>query len=139
MGSVVATNDDALARRIFLFINKGWGYGDTSPDHYFLALNYRLSELQGAVAVAQLSKLAAGIQRRIAAAQELTRALRGLPGIETPWVSPRGIHTYWKYCLRVDSQTVSDGVGGLAQLLSEKGLREAPGLWLYLRVKTGGG
>jgi len=33
------------------------GYGDKNPDHYFLALNYRMSELQGAVAAAQLPKL----------------------------------------------------------------------------------
>lgn len=45
------TDDEALARRRFLIINKAWGYGDTNPDHYFLALNYRLSELQGAVAL----------------------------------------------------------------------------------------
>ncbi|HZN43787.1 MAG TPA: DegT/DnrJ/EryC1/StrS family aminotransferase, partial [Nitrospiraceae bacterium] len=56
-GGLVVSNDDALARRMYLLINKAWGYGDPNPDHYFLALNYRLSELQGAVAVAQLAKL----------------------------------------------------------------------------------
>ena len=40
-----------LARRMFLFINKAWGYGDPQPDHYFLALNYRMTELAGAVAL----------------------------------------------------------------------------------------
>jgi dTDP-4-amino-4,6-dideoxygalactose transaminase len=48
-GGLVSTGDGALARRMFLFINKAWGYGDPKPDHYFLALNYRMSELQGAV------------------------------------------------------------------------------------------
>ena len=52
-----STNNADLARRMFLFINKAWGYGDPKPDHYFLALNYRMTELQGAVAVAQLDKL----------------------------------------------------------------------------------
>ena len=56
-GGLVVTDDAALARRMFLYINKAWGYGDQKPDHYFLALNYRMSELQGAVAVAQLPKL----------------------------------------------------------------------------------
>src|SRR5262245_28483779 len=56
-GGLVTTNDDALAKRVFYFLNKAWGYGDPQPDHYFIALNYRLSELQGAVAVAQLQKL----------------------------------------------------------------------------------
>ncbi len=61
-GGLVITNEDEVARRLFLFINKGWGYGDLKPDHYFLALNYRMSELQGAVAVAQLPKLADGVE-----------------------------------------------------------------------------
>ena len=56
-GGLVVTNDDHLARRVRLFINKAWGYGDANPDHYFLALNYRMTELQGAVALAQLGKL----------------------------------------------------------------------------------
>ena len=48
---------------MYLFINKAWGYGDPDPDHYFLALNYRMSELQGAVAVAQLDKLEEVVRR----------------------------------------------------------------------------
>src|SRR5262249_52029971 len=50
-GGIVLTDDAELSRRSFLFINKAWGYGDPKPDHYFLALNYRTSELQGAVAL----------------------------------------------------------------------------------------
>ena len=57
------TNDPAIARRIYLFINKAWGYGDPNPDHYFIALNYRMTELQGAVAVAQLPKLTGVAQK----------------------------------------------------------------------------
>ena len=56
-GGLIVTSDDTLARRVRLFIDKAWGYGDPAPDHYFLALNYRMSELQGAVALAQLGKL----------------------------------------------------------------------------------
>src|SRR2546430_5409606 len=48
-GGLVVSSDAALARRMFLFINKAWGYGDAQPDHYFIALNYRMCELQGAV------------------------------------------------------------------------------------------
>ena len=59
-GGLVTTDDEALARRVFLFINKAWGYGDPKPDHYFLALNYRMSELQGAVA----ARAAAEARRR---------------------------------------------------------------------------
>ena len=125
-GGLVTTNDEALARRMFLFINKAWGYGDPNPDHYFLALNYRLSELQGAVAVAQLDKLEWVVERRIAAANELTERLRGVRGIEPPHVNPANVHTYWKYCLRVDGEIVRGGANALARLLKERGIASAP-------------
>lgn len=125
-GGLVTTNDAALARRIFLFINKAWGYGDANPDHYFLALNYRMSELQGAVAVAQLDKLAAVVERRVAAAERLTTMLGGVEGVETPFVHEGNTHTYWKYCLRVDGGVVRDGAQGMARLLKERGIASAP-------------
>jgi dTDP-4-amino-4,6-dideoxygalactose transaminase len=125
-GGLVVASDPGLARRMYLFINKAWGYGDPKPDHYFLALNYRLSELQGAVAVAQLPKLAFSVGQRIAMAGLLTEKLRGVPGIQTPWVFPKNTHTYWKYCLRVDDQVVPGGAVALARSLKEAGIASAP-------------
>jgi dTDP-4-amino-4,6-dideoxygalactose transaminase len=125
-GGLVTTDDDALARRMFLFINKAWGYGDAQPDHTFLALNYRLSELQGAVAVAQLAKLEAVVENRIAAARQLTARLHDLDGVATPCVGPGNVHTYWKYCLRVDRNKVPGGVTALARFLKERGIASAP-------------
>jgi dTDP-4-amino-4,6-dideoxygalactose transaminase len=125
-GGLVVTNDDHLARRLFLCINKAWGYGDAKPDHYFLALNYRMSELQGAVAVAQLPKLARGVERRIEMATRLTELLRRAPGIATPSAAPGSCHTYWKYCLRIDPETIPGGPTALAQDLKELGVASAP-------------
>lgn len=125
-GGLVTTNDADLARRVFLFINKAWGYGDAEPDHYFLAPNYRMSELQGAVAVAQLGKLADVVERRAASADLLTGLLRHLPGVETPFVHAGNTHAYWKYCLRVDSRVVREGAQGMARLLKERGIASAP-------------
>jgi perosamine synthetase len=125
-GGLVVTDDEALARRMYLFVNKGWGYGDPKPDHYSLALNYRLSELQGAVAVAQLPKLEGVVASRRQAAERLTAALRGLPGIETPWVDERAEPSWWKYCLRVDSRVIDGGAPVLGRLLKERGIASAP-------------
>ncbi|HKS27645.1 MAG TPA: DegT/DnrJ/EryC1/StrS family aminotransferase [Pyrinomonadaceae bacterium] len=125
-GGIVTTNNEQLARRMFLFINKAWGYGDENPDHYFLALNYRMSELQGAVAAAQLEKLENVVAARIAAAGKLTKRLRPVRGIETPQVSKDNVHVYWKYCLRVDEAAVLGGSPALARLLKERGIASAP-------------
>ncbi|MEW6744520.1 MAG: DegT/DnrJ/EryC1/StrS family aminotransferase [Planctomycetota bacterium] len=130
-GGVVVTDDSSLARRIFLFINKAWGYGDAKPDHYFLALNYRMSELQGAVALAQLPKLDGAVRRRIEMAGRLTERLQGLSGfalsgVATPPIEPEARHSYWKYCLRVDAQRVSGGAEGMGKILKEHGIASAP-------------
>jgi dTDP-4-amino-4,6-dideoxygalactose transaminase len=129
-GGIVVTDDDELARRMFLFINKAWGYGDANPDHYFLALNYRMSELQGAVAVAQLDKLRFSVESRVSAAEKLTARLDAMhelaPAIKPPFVSPHNKHTYWKYCLRIDGSLVKDGALGMARRLKERGIASAP-------------
>lgn len=125
-GGVVVTDDEQLARRMFLFINKAWGYGDSNPDHYFLAPNYRMSELQGAVALAQLPKLEGVVENRVRTAESLTSALRGVAGVETPQITDGAVHTFWKYCVRVDESVIEGGAVGLGGKLREKGIACAP-------------
>ena len=126
-GGIVVTNDDELARRMYLFINKAWGYGDPKPDHYFLAPNYRLTELQGAVASAQLPKLQGVVEKRRQLADSLTDQLQGLPGVRPPHHEAHNTHVYWKYCLSVDAAVISDGAVGLAKWLKEnRGIFSAP-------------
>ena len=83
-GGLVATDDDALARRARMFVNKAWPYGESTPDHEFLALNYRTTELQSAVANAQFDKLTAGVDRRRATAGRFAAAIAEGPGISLP-------------------------------------------------------
>ena len=125
-GGLVITDNPAYARRMFLFINKAWGYGDPQPDHYFLAPNYRMTELHGAVALAQLDKLPAAVGRRIELAGELTALLAGLPGIATPRLREGDKHTYWKYSLRVDDAVIRGGTVRLGAALKERGIFCAP-------------
>jgi dTDP-4-amino-4,6-dideoxygalactose transaminase len=125
-GGLVVTNDDALARRIFLFINKAWGYGDAQPDHYFLALNYRMSELCGSVACAQLGKLHDVVLRRRATATFLTERLRDVPEIVTPLVAPNAQHSYWKYCIRASTSLPPEAVIEMARLLRERDIVTVP-------------
>jgi dTDP-4-amino-4,6-dideoxygalactose transaminase len=125
-GGLVVSNDPDLARRVFLGINKCWGYGDQNPDHYYLALNYRMSELQGAVAAAQLPKLDWVVQRRVETAARLTEMLDGVPGVETPPLAEGDRHTFWKYCPRIDSKIIRGGSPALGAALKESGIASAP-------------
>jgi dTDP-4-amino-4,6-dideoxygalactose transaminase len=105
-----------------LFIDKAWGYGDPNPDHYFLALNYRMTELAGAVALAQLEKLPAMVARRIEMANLLTSAMGDLLGVHPPTVRPGARHTYWKYPLRIDPDVIEGGADAFGRVLRDAGV-----------------
>lgn len=125
-GGLLITNDASLARRARLFVNKAWGYGDPKPDHYFLALNSRMSELQGAVALAQLGKVQSVVERRQRIAAQLDEGLCLASGIERPVTTPGATHAYWKYAVQVDEQTLGIDVEAFAKRLAALGLVAQP-------------
>jgi len=124
-GGIVATDDDELARRVFLYVNKAWGYGDKKPDHYFPALNYRMTELQGAVAVAQLPKLDGVVAARRAVAARLAAELADVPGLRLPGDPAHGTHAWWKFAFRVDD-AVAGGAIALGQRMQQAGVACVP-------------
>lgn len=125
-GGIVVTNDDAIARRMYLFINKAWGYGDANPDHYFASLNYRMTELQAALAYEQLKKLDACVAQRQRMAKMLDGLIADIDGIESYQPTDNATMTYWKFCLRVDDAKIADGAVGLAKALKVYDVASAP-------------
>jgi perosamine synthetase len=125
-GGLTVTDDPALGRRLRLYVNKAWGYGDQNPDHYFLALNYRMTELQGAVALAQLDKLDGVVARRRRVAAELTSQLSGVAGLAMPVVTPGGLHSYWKFPIQVDEAVLGVDVSTFAKRLAALGVVAQP-------------
>lgn len=125
-GGFVITDDPDLARRARVFVNKAWPYGEANPDHEFLALNYRTTELQSAVARAQLAKLPAAVDHRIALAERLAAVLADVPGVRPPVVRPETRHVYWRFGLLVDDAVVDGGPDGLAQRLRDLDIPSAP-------------
>lgn len=125
-GGLVVTDDPALARRVRLLVNKAWPYGEANPDHEFIALNYRLTELQGAVAVGQLGKLPWSVTQRRHAARRMHELIGDVPGITVPLALRGDEHSYWKYPLLVDPVVVPGGPQALADVLKVGGIASAP-------------
>lgn len=125
-GGIICTDDDEVARRVFLFVNKAWGYGDEKPDHYFPALNYRMTELQGAVACAQLPKLDEVVAHRRMIAQDLASRLANLAGITCPSDSATARHSYWKFAFRVNADKIPGGAVALGARMREAGVACMP-------------
>jgi perosamine synthetase len=103
-GGLMVTSNDTYARRALLFSDKAWPRESTSlgsARFLFLSQNYRMSELAGAVAWAQLKKVQATVERRRARANELTQLIAGFEGIAAPHVPAGTNPAYWLYMLRI--------------------------------------
>ena len=97
-GGVITTNDADLANRVRVLRNQGMRerYRYEVPGH-----NYRMTELQAAVALPQLARLKTSNERRRDNAERLTRGLGSLPGIRTPKPQPGRTHVFHQYTVRV--------------------------------------
>jgi dTDP-4-amino-4,6-dideoxygalactose transaminase len=125
-GGFVVGDDPGLVRRVRMFVNKAWPYGESDPDHEFLALNLRISELQSAVANAQLDGLTDAVERRQATVAHFLDAIAGLPGVSVTPVPEGDVATWWKVPLLVDPARVPGGPQALAAELATLGVASAP-------------
>lgn len=100
-GGITITNDPDFGDRMNRFRDKGWTRKPGARRYPFLGLNYRMTELHAAVALAQLEKIADVVQRRHELGELLSESIRDLPGLLPSPVTDGGWHTYWHYGLRV--------------------------------------
>jgi dTDP-4-amino-4,6-dideoxygalactose transaminase len=103
-GGVCITDDDDLARKLRLASDKCYDRSPTAVDRSptFLAGNYRMTELQAAVAIAQLGKLDSIIARRRSWCGRLHERLVGVPRLSRPSITSGCEHSWWFYMLRID-------------------------------------
>lgn len=124
-GGLVITDDERLAIRLRLATDKAYNRSaqGTERNPAFLANNYRMTELQGAVAVAQLPKLDSIVARRRRWCGALSEQLADLPGLQLPQETPGCDSSWWFYMLRVVPAELGADATEFAQALQAEGLR----------------
>ena len=100
-GGLTLVNREDLIERASLFIDKGRSR-KAGRVHLFLGANYRMTELQGTVARAQLAKCGDLIAARRTAATALSARLRQMPGIIVPQDAPGTNSSWWLYNFLID-------------------------------------
>jgi len=111
-GGVVVTDDERLARRLTLVRNHGenvieaYGWSD---DADVAGHNYRLTEIQAAIARVQLDRLEELLAPRLATARALDERLGRFPALRTARVGPGDRHVYYVYPIWLDE--VRAGIG----------------------------
>lgn len=107
-GGVMVTSDAILARRLSLIRNHGENAviegagGDDLAN--LIGANYRLTELQAAIGLAQLPRLEAILSHRRKLAAHLSARLSGLPGL-APAVTREGCeHAFYGFPIRYEAK-----------------------------------
>jgi len=136
-GGMVTTNDSALAARMNQMRNHGATLSEEQrhhgprpyllPDFNLLGFNYRMTDLQGAVGVVQLSKLDGFIDERAKWAAYYEEAFSEINWLRTPQ-TPEGVRHGWQaYVLYVDPETAPMPRNDIMQFLQEQGIATRPG------------
>jgi dTDP-4-amino-4,6-dideoxygalactose transaminase len=87
-----------------------------------LAPNYRMSELQSAVALAQLDRLESIAAKRRALGDALSAELAKLPGVLPPRTVEGGQPSYWFYMFRVDEAAIGMSRDAFTAKLGAEGI-----------------
>lgn len=124
-GGLTITNRDDWGERMMLFRDKGWtrkaGWG---PRTYaFLAPNYRMTELQGAVGLAQVKKVRAVVEKRMELGNYLSALIGEIEGVTPPPITEGSEHSYWAYPLLIEGWPVAQ----FAEALSKEGVGAGAG------------
>jgi perosamine synthetase len=94
-GGIITTDDAALAGCLRLLRNHGQS---RRYQHDILGYHFRTTDLQAAIGLAQLTKLPAWNEKRIANARYLSERLQG---VQVPVVRPGRRHVFHQYTIRV--------------------------------------
>jgi perosamine synthetase len=100
-GGMVLTNDDKLAEQCLILKHQGrTGRGIYFHEH--IGYNFRLTDLQAAIGLAQLSKLPAIIERKKKNEKLYKDDLSDVDAVEFPYVDPRGFNVPFRINILVD-------------------------------------
>jgi perosamine synthetase len=116
-GGIMTTSNATYAQRALLFSDKAWPRDSGSLGScrfLFLSQNYRMSDLNGAVALAQLRKVKDVVKRRRQRAGQLIEAIQAIDGVEAPVTPAETMHSYWLFMLRVSDPAVDTQAFGEA-------------------------
>jgi perosamine synthetase len=136
-GGMVTTNDDHLAEQVKRMRNHGASISEEErhrgprpyllPDFEILGFNYRMTDLQGAVGLVQLTKLDRFIDERARMAEEYRKDLADLQWLRMPEEPSEGRHAWQAYVTYVDPKTAPMLRNRIMETLQQQGVATRPG------------
>ena len=124
-GGMVVTDRADLAEKLRILRD----HGMSSKRHYWhpvLGYNYRMTNLQAALGVAQLEKVGSILNAKKQIAQTYARALRGFSGISLQPKQPWAESVCWLYSILIDPKSFGSTRDELANHLKESNIESRP-------------
>ena len=127
MGGAILTDDPVLWERAILFgdaaLPRANGpYAGRPYANYFLAPNYRINDMIGAVLLTQLQKVDGYIERKIHAAQEIMAQISDIGEITPQRVRPGDRNTYWVLGFTLNTDRLGCDAWEFASALNKEGI-----------------
>ena len=117
-GGIITTDDADLADRLTLLRNQGMR---ARYQYEVAGHNYRMTDLQAALALPQLDRLEESNARRRSNAAYLSDALGDLPGVVVPIVPADREHVWHQYTVRITGEAAANR-DAVAAALTEQGV-----------------
>lgn len=124
-GGMLTTNNKALADKIRKLRDHGMSR-ERRYWHDVLGYNYRLTNLQSAVGLAQLERVDEILKKKIQIAAWYNRELAGVKGIVCPRKAAWAKNVYWMYSICIDPKRVRIGRDELMEKLRKEGVDTRP-------------
>jgi perosamine synthetase len=124
-GGLLVTDDDHLADRLRLIRNHGEAVissDDPAELANILGHNFRLGEIEAAIAREQLHKLNGLVASRQRAADRLRAGLEALPGLRLPVVRNNATHVYYVFGLVLDPNVLGRPRSWIVDALRAEGV-----------------
>ena len=124
---MLVTRDEQLAKRARYLTTQA---KDDALEfvHGEVGFNYRLTNVQAAIGLAQLEQLMAFVAAKRRIAERYSRALSTLEGLQPMSEAPWARSAYWLYTVLLDARTCSLDRRQLLRALAERGIQTRP-LW----------
>jgi len=124
-GGMVLTNDAQLAEKARSLRNLCF-----RPEQRFLHTelghNFRMTNLQAAIGLAQLERMEEIIARKRWMGQAYTERLQGVPGLQLPVEESWAKQVYWMYGIVLDQAMVGMDARAFTDILQRKGVETRP-------------
>jgi perosamine synthetase len=123
-GGMVLTNDVTCAARARSLRNLCFR-PERRFHHTELGYNYRMTNIQAAIGVAQTERIEEIVARKRWMGQAYTEQLKDLPGLQLPVEEPWARQVYWMYGVVLED-SLSIDAATLAERLEQKGVQTRP-------------